>query len=106
MVQDVPNLSVLRTVFLKNQVNWNTVCSAIQDLPLRDIWSADKPVEVLNKHLLLLAGRYVPAKVICLCNKEKPGFYDQCRHAFGLKQEAYLWWTRDRYRVNWKEFVR
>ena len=28
------------------------------------------------------------------------------RHAFGLKQEAYLRWTRDRSRVNWEEFVR
>ena len=25
---------------------------------------------------------------------------------FGLKQEAYLRWTRDRSRVNWEEFVR
>ena len=33
-------------------------------------------------------------------------FDDQCRHAFGLKQEAHLRWTRDRSRVNWEEFVR
>ena len=39
-------------------------------------------------------------------NKVKPSFYDQCRHAFGLKEEANLWWTRDRSRVNWEEFVR
>ena len=39
-------------------------------------------------------------------NKDKPWFDDQCRHAFGLKQEAYLRWTRDRSRVNWEEFVR
>ena len=31
---------------------------------------------------------------------------DQCRHAFGLKQEAHLRWTRDRSLVNWEEFVR
>ena len=31
---------------------------------------------------------------------------DQCRHAFGLKQEAHLRWTRDLSRVNWEEFVR
>ena len=42
-----------------------------------------------------------------LCaNKEKPRFDDQCRHAFGLKHEAHLRWTRDRSRVNWEEFVR
>ena len=38
-------------------------------------------------------------------NKDKPWFDDQCRHAFGLKQEAHIWWTRDRSRVNWEEFV-
>ena len=39
-------------------------------------------------------------------NKDKPCFDDQCRDAFGLKQEAHLRWTRDRSRVNWEEFVR
>ena len=29
-----------------------------------------------------------------------------CRHAFRLKQEAHLRWTRDRSRANWEEFVR
>ena len=38
-------------------------------------------------------------------NKYKPWFDDQCRHAFGLKQEAHIRWTRDRFRVNWEEFV-
>ena len=38
-------------------------------------------------------------------NKDKPWFDDLCRHAFGLKQEAHLRWTRDRSRVNWEEFV-
>ena len=40
-----------------------------------------------------------------MCNKDKPWFHDQCRHAFGLKQEAHLRWTRDNSRVNWEEFV-
>ena len=39
-------------------------------------------------------------------NKDKPWFDDQCRHAFGLKQEALLRWTRDCSRVKWEEFVR
>ena len=39
-------------------------------------------------------------------NKDKPWFDDQCRHAFGLKQEAHLRRTRDRSQVNWEEFVR
>ena len=38
-------------------------------------------------------------------NKDKVWYDDQCRNAFGLKQEAHLWWTRDRSRVNWEKFV-
>ena len=68
-----------RKVFLKHQVNWNTVCGAIRDLNRRHIWLADNPVEVLNEHLSLLVGRY-----------DTPWFDDQCRHAFSLKQEAHL----------------
>ena len=37
MAQAVPNLCVSRKVFLKHQVNWNTVCGAIQELPWRNI---------------------------------------------------------------------
>ena len=40
-----------------------------------------------------------------MCVQDKPWFDDQCRHAFGLKQEAHLLWTGDRSRVNWEEFV-
>ena len=39
-------------------------------------------------------------------NKDKPWFDNKCRHAFDLKQEAHLRWTRDPSRVNWDEFVR
>ena len=39
-------------------------------------------------------------------NKYKPWLDYQYRHAFGLKQEAHLQWTRDRSRANWEEFVR
>ena len=37
MVKAVPNLCVSRKVFLTHQVNWNTVCGAMQDLPWRNI---------------------------------------------------------------------
>ena len=77
MAQAVPNLCVSRKVLLKHQVNWNTVCGAIQDLPWRNICLADNPVEVLNEHLSLLVGRYVPTKVIRVRNKHKPWFDDQ-----------------------------
>ena len=89
-----------RKVFLKRQVNWNTVCGAKRELPYRNIWLSDNPVQVFNEHLSLLVGRYVPTKVIRVRNKDKPWFDDQCRHAFGLKQEPHLQWTRDRSRVN------
>ena len=106
MGQAVPNLCVSRKVFLKHQVHWNTVCGAIRELPWRNIWLSDNPVEVLNEHISLLVGRYVPIKVIRMRNKDKPWFDDQCRHAFGLKQEAHLRWIRDRSRVNSEKFVR
>ena len=70
MAQAVPNLCVSRKVFLNHQVYWHTVCGAMQDLPWRNIWSADNPVEVLNEHLLLLAGRFVPTKIIRVRNKD------------------------------------
>ena len=84
IVQAVPNLCVSRKIFIKRQVNWNTVRGATQDLPWRNIWSADNPVEVLNAHLLLLVGRTVPTKVNRVRIKNKPWFDDQRRHAFGL----------------------
>ena len=105
MAQAVPNLCVSWKVFLKNEVKSNTVCGAIQDLPWHNIWIAANPVEVLNEHLSLLVGRYDPTKVIRVRNKDQSRFDDQCRHAFGLKQEAHLRWTRDRSRVNCEEFV-
>ena len=63
MAQAVPNVCVSWKVFLKLGVNWNRVCGAIQDLPWRYIWFADNPVKVLNVHLLLLVGLFVPTKV-------------------------------------------
>ena len=90
---------------MKHQFNWNTVCSAIRELPWRNIWLSNNPVEVLNEHISQLVGYYVPTNVIHVRNRDKPWFDDQCRHDFSLKQEAYLRWTRDRSRVNWEEFV-
>ena len=37
MVQAVPNSCFSREVFLKHQVNWNTVCGAIRELPWGNI---------------------------------------------------------------------
>ena len=95
-------MCVCRKVFLEHQVNWNTVCGEMQVLPLRNIWSADHPLEVLNKHLFLLVGRFVPTKVIRVLKKDKPWVDDHCRHAFSLKLEAHLRWTSDRSRVTRK----
>ena len=60
MARAVPNLCVSRKVFLKHQVNLNTVCSEIQDLPWRNILSVDNLVEVLPEHLSLQVTRFVP----------------------------------------------
>ena len=70
MAQTVPNLCVSKKVFMKYQVNWNTVCGAIQELPWCNIWLSDNPVEVLNEHLSLLVVRYIPTKVIRVGNKD------------------------------------
>ena len=80
MAQAVQNLCVSRKAFPKHQVNCNRVCDAIQDLPIRNIWFADNPVEVLNEHLLLLVGRFVSSTVIDVRNKDKPWY--QYRHVF------------------------
>ena len=67
MAQAVPNLCLSRKVFLKHQVNSTTVCGAVQDLPWRNIWCADNPVEVLNEHLSPLVGRmYRPRSSVCI----------------------------------------
>ena len=105
MAQAIPNLCVSRRVLLKHRVNWAAVCDAIGVLPWRSIWSADNPIERLHVHLSLVVDRFVPTKVICVRNKDKPCFNDDCRFAFGIKQGVHLRWTRDRSRVNWGGFV-
>ena len=71
--QAVPNLCVSRKVFLKHKVNWNTVSGEMRDLPWSNIWSSDNPIEVLNEHISLLVGRYVPTKIIHVHNKDSLG---------------------------------
>ena len=99
MAQAVPNLYVSRKVFLKHQVN--LILSVVQNWKCLGItfYLSDNPVEVVNEHLCLLVGCYVPTKVIRVHNKDKPWFDDQRRQAFSLKQEAYLRWTEDVGRV-------
>ena len=50
MAQAVPNLCVSRKDFLKHQVNWNTACGAIGELPWHNICLSANPVEGLNEH--------------------------------------------------------
>ena len=102
MAHAVQNLCVSRKVSLKYQVNWNTVCDSKQDLSWRNIWLADNPVEVLDERLSLSAGWTLCTKVIRVHNKDKAWFDDQYRHAFGLKQEAYLRWTEDAFGLTGK----
>ena len=51
MAQAVPNLGVSRKVCMKHQVNWNTVCGAIRELPWHNICLSDNPVEVLKMNI-------------------------------------------------------
>ena len=83
MAQGVPNLCVSRKVFLKHQVNWNTVCGAIQDLSWRNIWIADNPVEVFERKSVPGGCALCTMQPRHPCgNKDKPWFDVQCRHAF------------------------
>ena len=59
----------------------------------------------MNNHLSLLVARFVPTKLMRVCNKDKPWVNVACRRAFDFKQEADLRWSRDRSRVNFDEFV-
>ena len=47
MAQAVSKLYVSRKVFMKRRVNWNTVCSAIQDCPGETfgVMTSDNPVD-------------------------------------------------------------
>ena len=74
MAQAIHNMCVIRRVLVKHRVNWTAVCDAIAELPWRNIWSADNPVEILNVHLSLLVERYVLTKVIHVHNTDKPWF--------------------------------
>ena len=56
-------------------------------------------------HLSLQVERFVPTKVICVRNKDKPRLNGDCKPALALKQDAHLQCTRDRSRVNWYKFV-
>ena len=72
----------------------------MHELAWRNIWFADNPVDVLNEHLSLLVLRYAPTKIPRVHRKDIPWFNDQCRHAYDLKQMAYLWWACDLSRVS------
>ena len=79
------------------------------DLPWRNIWLADNPVEVLNEHQILsvLVGRYVPTKAIRERNKDKHCLMIiSCMLLASSRRLIFGRWTRDRSRVNWEEFVR
>ena len=87
MAHSIQNVGVSRRIFLKYQVNRNTACGAIKDLPWQNIWCADNPVEVLTEHLLLPVGRLF----ICVRNKDKPRFDNQCRHDLATKGSFFVY---------------
>ena len=65
-------------------MNWNSVCGATQELPWRNIWSADNPVNVF-KLLVSAVWTLCPTTVVGMSNKDNPWFDDQCRREFGLQ---------------------
>ena len=82
-VLDLERVAVVAPIGNSDHSSLSAVISIAQAvLPWRNICLADNPVVVLNEHLSLLAGRYVPTKVIHVRNKDKPWFDDQCRHDF------------------------
>ena len=48
---------------------------------------------------------YQPGSSVCVTRINHGLMINAGMLFFGLKQEAHLWWTRDRSRVNWEEFV-
>ena len=62
--QSVPNICISRCVFMKHQINWDAVRTAVQRLPRYHICRSDEPVEQLHLHLSKLVKRYVPARVV------------------------------------------
>ena len=110
MALAIPNLCVSNKVFLKHQVNWKTVSGAIQDLPWRDIWFVDNLVEVPSSVWMELCPCWLDVmhqlrSSVC-ATRINQGQMINAGMLFGLKQEAHLRWTCDRFLVNWEEFVR
>ena len=71
MAQAVPNLCVSRKVFLKHQVNWNTVCGTIRELPGRNIW--------LSAHSMGIGGLVLSMLTQFLSNRSQHDLMDGCR---------------------------
>ena len=102
MAQAVPNLCVNRIVFLKHQINWNTVGGALQDLPSRNIWSAGNPFEVLNEHLSLLVDR--PRSSVC-ATRINLCLTINARALLTLSRRLIIGGPIIAIPVNWEEFV-
>ena len=71
MAQAVPNLCVSRKVFLKHQVNWNTVCGTIRELPGRNIW--------LSAYSMGIGGSVFSILTQLLSNQSQHVMMDGCR---------------------------
>ena len=90
MAHAVPNFCVNRKAFPKHVDNCNTVYGEMEDLPWRNIWSADNPVVDLNEHQSQVVGRYRPNIVNLMRNNDNLCFDDHYICAFNLKQEAHV----------------
>ena len=72
--------------------NWLHVMPAYEYpacMSWRNISSAPNHVQVLNEHLSLVVGRYIPSKLIRVHNKYKPWINYQCMHAVAQERGSY-----------------
>ena len=58
MAQAVSNLCVSRKVFVKHQINWNTVCGAIRELPWHNM-KLMKPTRRPSVSLVIETGMFL-----------------------------------------------
>lgn len=101
----VPDITISRHVYLKSNVNWDSVCEDVANIHWNTIFNSNEPVDVLNNSLLGILHRRVPSKIIKSRIKDKAWFNNDCRRAFNDKQAAYHLWRRNRTQEHWDQYV-
>ena len=100
--QSVPEYNVRSTVFLKHRTNWDNVPCAIRSFTWRAILRSADPLNVFDRAIGEVIGRFVPTTVLRSRSEDKQWFDASCRRAYGNKQTA---WCRARSADHWGRFV-